>query len=227
MSTAAIAPIDFAGSSATASEQTVFTNVLNRLEQTVSSGDLTIAQALLNTINVLSPSSATGSTPLGTFLTGLSKALKDKSPTEAQRALATYQKASAASPPPAAPAAPTNSSATAAAIASQLIKSQNQFLLANAFATLLTNAQNSSTANSSSSNSPSNSVSGLYSLLDAAYGKSGSSSTPSSTVSGAPSATPYDALVSSIQASLAAGHGTITPALAYLQATGNFVNTSA
>jgi hypothetical protein len=34
-------------------------------------------------------------------------------------------------------------------------------------------------------------------------------------------------LVSSIQASLAAGNGTITPALAYLQASGNFVNTSA
>ena len=41
------------------------------------------------------------------------------------------------------------------------------------------------------------------------------------------SSTPYDTLVSSIQASLAGGRGAITPAIAYLQAAGNFVNTSA
>jgi hypothetical protein len=93
MSTSPIIPIsgfDFGATSATASQQTVFNNLLNQLEQSVGSGDLTTTATLLNAIDTLSPSSTSASTPLGTFLTNLGTALNDGSVSEAQSALATY-----------------------------------------------------------------------------------------------------------------------------------------
>lgn len=227
MSTSAIVPvtgIDFDGSSATASQQTVFNSLLNQLQQAVGTGNLTTSATLLNAIEALSPSAASGSNPLGAFLTSLGTALNDGSATEAQNALATYQSATPASTTPT--TATANTSATAANIAAGLIQSQIQLSLVT---TLLNPASNSS----SSSN---NSVSSLLSILTAAYPESGNSSssaassnssTPTSGTNTVTSSTPYDTLVSSIQASLAGGNGTITPALAYLQASGNFVNTSA
>jgi hypothetical protein len=231
MSISAILPIstiDFNSTTATPSEKTVFQNVFGQLEQSVTNGDLATAQTLLNTISALSPSSASQNNALGVFLTNLTTALSDGSTSEATSALTTYQNASgtnnASSTATAAPSA-ISARATAAAIASQLIQSQNQLLLDTAFKNLSAAAQSSSTSSSSSNSS-------LYGLLSAAYGNSSSSSSASSSASStsgasATSTTPYDTLVSSIQASLAAGDGTLTPALAYLQASGNFVSTSA
>ena len=225
MSTSAIVPItgiDFGASSATASQQTVFNNLLNQLQQAIGVGNLTTSATLLNAIDTLSPTSATGSNPLGTFLSSLGTALNDGSVSEAQSALATYQSATPASTSQA--ASTTNTSTTAAG----LIQSQIQL-------NLVTTLLNPAASSSSSSNG---SLSGLLSILAEAYPANGSSSpgasnASSSTASGSStsateaSTTPYDTLVSSIQASLAGGNGTITPALAYLQASGNFVNTSA
>ena len=230
MSTSAILPIsspDFGATSATASQQTVFSNLLNQLQLAVGSGDWTTTATLLNAVNAISPSSASSSTPLGTFLTNLGTALNDGSASEAQSALATYQSAT-----PASTASATTPSATPqqtlASVESQLIQSENQALLSAAF-------QGLSSSSQSSSSSSSNSLDSLYSLLNEAYGtgsssRSSSSTSASSSTSGTDStssSTPYDALVSSVQASLAGANGALTPALAYLQASGNFVNTSA
>ena len=230
MSTSAILPIsspDFGAASATASQQTVFSNLLNQLQQAVGSGDLTNTATLLNAINAISPSSVSSNTPLGTFLTNLGTALNDGSASEAQSALSTYQSAT-----PASTASATTPSATPqqtlASVESQLIQSENQALLSAAF-------QGLSSSSQSSSSSSSNSLDSLYSLLNEAYGTGSSSSSSSSTSASSStsgtdstsSSTPYDALVSSVQASLAGANGALTPALAYLQASGNFVNTSA
>jgi len=229
MSTSAIVPvtgIDFGSSSATASQQSVFNNLLNQLQQSIGTGDLTTSATLLNALEALSPSAASGSNPLGAFLTNLGTALNDGSVSEAQSALSTYQ---SAAPAAATPAAATSTSTTAANIAAGLIQSQIQL---NLVSTLLGPAS-SLGGTAAAAPSTSNSVNSLIGILNAAYG-SGDSSTSNASgstsstagVSGS-SLTPYDTLVSSIQASLAGGNGTITPALAYLQAAGNFVNTSA
>src|SRR5271166_6472680 len=130
MSTSAIVPvagIDFDSSGATASQQTVFNNLVNQLQQAVGSGDLTTSATLLNAIDALSPSSASAANPLGTFLTNLSTALNDGSVSEAQSALTAYQ---SATPAPAEPAASSaNTSTTAAEIAAGLIQSQIQLNL--------------------------------------------------------------------------------------------------
>jgi hypothetical protein len=235
MSTSAIVPIssiDFGSSSATASQQSVFDSLLSQLQQSIGTGNLTTSQTLLNAIDALSPSSASGSNPLGTFLTNLGTALNDGSVSEAQSALATYQSNSTTATTPAAPAE--NTSATAAAIAANLVQSQIQLSLVT---TLLgPNSSFGSNVGNTSSTPSDSSANSLIGILNAAYStgnspsnsasSSSSASTPS-VPSATPSTTPYDTLVSSIQASLASGHGALTPALAYLQATGNFVNTSA
>jgi hypothetical protein len=228
VSTSAILPIssiDFGGASATASEQSVFSNLLNQLQQAVGTGNLTTSATLLNAIESLSPSSKSGNTPLGAFLTSLGEALNDGSATEAQSALATYQSTTPADTAPAASSAST--SASAAQISAGLIQSQIQLSLVTAL--LGPGSSFGSTASAGTSNpanSSSNSVNSLLGLLQAAY-PSGSGSGSASSTPATSSVTPYDTLVSSIQASLAGGHGTITPALAYLQASGNFVNTTA
>ena len=237
MSISAIVPvtgIDFGASTATSSEQTVFSNLLNQLQQAVGTGNLTSSATLLNALQALSPTASGGSNPLGAFLTSLGKALNDGSASEAQSALSTYQSAPPSATAPAAPA----TSTTAANIAAGLIHSQIQLNLVASLlgpgSSLGSTPAAATSSNSSSSpftNSSSSSVNSLIDILNEAYG-TGNSSSPAasgSTPVSAPvaSPTPYDTLVSSIQASLAAGHGTITPALAYLQASGNFVNTSA
>lgn len=230
MSTSAIAPIssiDFDSTNATASQQSVFDSLLSQLQQSIGSGNLTNTQTFLNAVEALSPSSASAKSPLGTFLTSLTTALKDGSVSEAQSALATYQSNGTTATPA---TSTTSTSATAAAIAANLVQSQLQLSLV----TTLLGPDSSFGSNASSTPSDS-SANSLIGILNAAYG-TGSNSSNSSSSTGAstpsvpsttPSATPYDTLVSSIQASLAGGHGALTPALAYLQATGNFVNTSA
>jgi hypothetical protein len=240
MSTTAILPIssiDFGSSTATASQQSVFNGLLNQLQQAIGSGDLTSSQTLLNAIDALSPSSPASSTPLGTFLTSVGSALNDGSVAEAQSALATYQSATPAAAP--ASTSTTDSSATAAQIAANLIQSQNQLNLV----TALLGPNSALATGSTTASSDTSATDSLIGILNAAYGSSSSGSSSSSSSSSAAagtsgtsgtsttsatetSSTPYDALVSSIQASLAAGNGTITPALAYLQASGNLVNTS-
>jgi hypothetical protein len=239
VSTSAILPIssiDFGSTSATSSQQTVLNNLLSQLQQAVGTGDLTTSATLLNAVEALSPSSAAANNPLGAFLTNLSTALNDGSTSEAQTALTTYQSATPATSSAASSASTAAAtSATAAEIAAGLIQSQIQF---NLVSTLLgPNSSFGSDAGSGVSSSSDSSSNSLIGLLNAAYGTGSSSSSGStgsstsgsstSAVPAAISTTPYDALVSSIQASLAGGSGTITPALAYLQASGNFVNTTA
>ena len=148
MSTSAIVPvtgIDFGTSTATASQQTVFSNLLNQLQQAVGSGDLTTTATLLNAIDALSPTSATGSNPLGTFLTSLGTALNDGSVSEAQSALSTYQSAAPASTTPATTTTtPASPQQTLASVESQLIQSENQALLNAAFQGLSSSSQSSS-----------------------------------------------------------------------------------
>jgi polyhydroxyalkanoate synthase subunit PhaC len=225
------APIDYDSSSATSAQQAVFNSILTQLQQSVSVGDLPSSQTLLNAVQAISPSASTGTTPLATFLASVSTAISNGSASQAQAALATYQNAAPTSSTAAPALSPTaNPNAVAAQIAASLIQNENQLLLVNA----LDNPNTSAT----SSTAGSNSASSLIGILNAAYPSSGTSSSSSpSSASGTAATTsateattsgsPYDALVSSIQASLAAGNGTITPALAYLQAAGNFVNTSA
>ena len=214
MSTSAIAPIasiDFNGASATAAEKSVFSSLLNQLQQAVSAGNLNNTSALLGAVEEISPSSLGSNNPLGAFLTNLTAALKDNSVTEAQSALATYQHTVASSS--SASSAPTpiaNPNAVAAQIVASIVQTENQTLLAAAGTSFAAPSQSTSSSNGSASS--------LINILNAAYPVNGSAATPS--------ATPYDTLVSSIQASLAASHGTITPAIASLQAAGNFVNTS-
>jgi hypothetical protein len=236
MSTSAIVPvtgIDFDNFSATASQQTVFSNLLNQLQQAVASGDLTSSGTLLNAVDALSPSSASATNSLGTFLTSLGTALSDGSVSEAQSALSVYQSTNPTTAAPAASSA--NTGNTAAEIAAGLVQSQIQL---NLVTTLLN-------PSASSSNSSSDGLNGLLSVLSEAYpdsatsassaggtstgnsaSTSGNSESANSEISLTNSSTPYDTLVSSIQAGLAGGNGTLTPALAYLQASGNFVNTS-
>ena len=226
------APADYDNASATSAQQAVFNSILTQLQQSVSVGDLPSSQTLLNAVQAISPSASTGTTPLATFLASVSTALSNDSTSQAQAALATYQNAVPASAVPgssgttAPPLIPTaNPNAVAAQIAASLVQNENQLLLVNA----LDNPNISTT-----SASESNSANSLINILNAAYPTSSSSSsastspdTPTSATETTASNSPYDALVSSIQASLAAGNGTITPSLAYLQAAGNFVNTSA
>ena len=217
MSTSAIAPIasiDFNGTNATSAEKSVFSSLLNQLQQAVSAGNLNNTSALLGAVEEISPSSLGGNNPLGAFLTNLTTALKDNSVTEAQSALATYQHTVSSSSNGSPAATPTaNSSTVAAQIVASIVQTENQ--------TLLAAARTSFPAPSQSTPSSNGSVSSLINILNAAYPVNGSAGAVAS------SATPYDTLVSSIQASLAGAHGALTPALAYLQATGNFVNTSA
>jgi hypothetical protein len=230
------APIDYDSSSATSAQQAVFNSILAQLQQSVSVGDLPSSQTLLNAVQAISPSASTGTTPLATFLASVSTALSNGSASQAEAALSTYQNATPASSTAAPTPSPTaNPNAVAEQIAASLIQNENQLLLVNALDNPGLATPNTSATSSTSS---SNSASSLIGILNAAYPSSGTSSTSSpSSASGTAATTsatdattsssPYDALVSSIQASLAAGNGTITPALAYLQAAGNFVNTSA
>jgi hypothetical protein len=219
------APIDYESNSATSAQQAVFNSILTQLQQSVSVGDLPSSQTLLNAVQAISPSASTGTTPLATFLASVSTALTNGSASQAQAALATYQNATPASSTAAPTPSPTaNPNAVAEQIAASLIQNENQLLLVNA----LDNPNTSATSSTASSTS----ASSLIGILNAAYPSSGTPSTAgtaatTSATEATTSGSPYDALVSSIQASLAAGNGTITPALAYLQAAGNFVNTSA
>ena len=224
-SVSAPAPIDYESNSATSAQQAVFNSILTQLQQSVSVGDLPSSQTLLNAVQAISPSASTGTTPLATFLASVSTALTNGSASQAQAALATYQNATPTSSNAAPTPSPTaNPNAVAEQIAASLIQNENQLLLVNA----LDNPNTSATSSTASSTS----ASSLIGILNAAYPSSGTPSTAgtaatTSATEATTSGSPYDALVSSIQASLAAGNGTITPALAYLQAAGNFVNTSA
>lgn len=218
MSTSAIVPvssIDFASASATSSQQTVFNNLLSQLQQSIGQGNLTDTQTYLNALNALSPSSAGSQSALGSFLTSVGTALNDGSVTEAQNALTTYQSAPPATNSASSASVAADTTPTANTIAEGLILSQIQLSL---ITTLLAPGGSSL----DSSNASSNSISSVTSILNEAYPAS-STSTPANSSP----ASPYDSLVQAIQSSLAAGTGTTDPALAYLNSSGNFVDTSA
>jgi hypothetical protein len=224
--------VDYDGTNSTASQLSVFNNILGQLQQAIGSGNLTTTQTLLNAIESISPSSVTQSNALGTFLSSVATALNDGNATEAQSALSTYQSATSQSAASSSTTPATSTqAASASVIAANLIKSQLQLSLVTSLLSPSTIGGTNSTASASDANT-------LNNFLTAAYGQNSDSSTNltgsanstgstnSASGSGSTSLTPYDTLISSIQASLAAGDGTITPALAYLQASGNFVNTT-
>ena len=221
MSTSAIPPIssiDYGSATATPPQQRVLTDVLSQLEQSIGTGDLAGAQTYLNAFEALSPSSASGNNALGTFLSSVATSLQDGSVSEAQGALATYQAASPSTPP--ATAAPVGDSA--ASIAGGLILSQIQLNLVDS----LLGPDNS--AAGASSDSSSSSFSSLLNILNAAYGTSTSSpATPPASPSSTATSSPYDTLVAAIHANLTSGTGLSSTDLAYLNPTGNYVNTSA
>jgi len=229
MSTSAIVPLssaDFGTPTATPSQQSVFQGLVGQLEQSIGGGDLTASQTLFNAIEALSPSSIGASDPLGSFLTSLDSALRDDSVSEAQSALAAYQEAA----PTAAgntPAADTNTTGTGATDSSAVAKSTAAGLVLNQVQLSLVNSLlgGGGASTSSSASSPTDPLGGLLDILNAVYAPAGSSTSAGAGAAG--SASPYEALVSALQSSLASGSGTAGPALEYLSSTGNFVNTSA
>jgi hypothetical protein len=227
MSTSAVSPVlgtDFGASTATSSQKSVFNDLINQLEQAIGGGDLSTTQTLFNAVEALSPSSSGGNDPLGSFLSSLSKALHDDSVGEAQSALAAYLSATASSSS-STPA--TESAATSAAsIASGLVLSQIQL---NLVSSLLGGGSGSSSAASSTSSST---LDGLLNLVNTAYSSAegssgGSSSGGSGSATAAASSTPFDTLVSAIQANLTSGSSAAETLLSYLSPTGNFINTTA
>jgi hypothetical protein len=226
MSTSAVIPrtsADFGASSASPSQQSVFQGLISQLEQSISGGDLTVSQTYLNAIEAASPSSAGADTALGTFLTSVGSALDDGSVSEAQSALTAYLSASPTTQSTSSTTS-TDSSSSAVAIASGLVLSQVQLNLVSSQFGVDSPSTDTGTDSSSSS------LGSLLNILNAAYGSdegSSSNTSSSATSTSATSASPYDALVSAIQSSLAEGSGIANPELAYLNSTGNFVNTSA
>jgi hypothetical protein len=230
MSTGAILPIsstfsspDYGSSSATASQLSVFNNLLNQLQRAAGSGNIDQTAGLLNAVEAISPSSAGAQSALGNFLTSLGTAVNDNSSSEAQAALATYQNATPAST--SSTPASTSTSSTAAQIAAGLVQGQLQL---SEVTSLLSSATGAASSGGSSSDS---SQSSLCSLLSAAYPQSGSSSSSSTASNGittdptAKTATsPYETLVAALQANLAGNGSAGSTALAYLQSSGNFVN---
>jgi len=226
MSSSAILPItgstpnyDFASATATASQQTVFNNVLTRFESAISTGDTSTIKTLLNTLTTLSPSSASSASTLGTLLASVGKALDSGSVAQAQAALKTYQNTQSSAP--STPSTGTNNSTTASTVAANLIQNQlHQQLVKALLAQANDIIQNAGSSQSSKTKNATNPFANLIDIIHTVYGTGNSSSSSTSSASGTTS--PYDALVASLQASLNSGNGTLTPALAYLQAIRQF-----
>lgn len=225
-----LSSIDYGSSSASASQQSVFTSLLNQLQQAAASGNLDQTATLLNAVESISPSSASTQSALGSFLTSLGSAVSDGSSSEVQSALAAYRSAVPASSTPSQPAS-SNSSATAAKIAAGLVKSQLQL---SEVTTLLSAATGTAGTANSTASSGDNSQASLYSLLSAAFPQSGAAHSSSNSAVGSATdpttntaASPYETLVAALQANLAGSGSTSTIALNYLQSSGNFVNSVA
>jgi len=226
MSTSAILPVtastpiyNLASQSITPAQQAVFDSVLARFKQALSAGDLNTSKVLLDTLTTLSPPIPGSSTVLDVFLSSVGKALAAGSIQDAQQALKTYQASQAAAPITPAPSSGAANS-TAATVAASLIQNQLHKQLVQA---LLSQASDTITAaGASQKQKSSNPIDSLVDLIHTVYG-TGNSNTDTA-LSNTPS---YDSLIATLQASLSAGHGTLTPALAYLQVAGNFVNTQA
>jgi len=73
------------------STRTSVSTLVSQLEDSISSGNLKSTQTILQSIKSIAPSDIGKSDPLGTFLTSVSTAVKDKSTSEAKAALATYK----------------------------------------------------------------------------------------------------------------------------------------
>jgi hypothetical protein len=219
MSTPAIPPISsitFASSSATGSQQSVFNELLDQLEQALTKGDLSTSETLMNALNSLSPGSQ-GTSAVNSFLTSVGSAIQSGSVSQAQSVLATYLSAARTSATSGGGAAASpGTSATATTIASGLVQSQIQLSMVTSLLAASTSQANGVIASGGSSSG--NSINSMMGILNAAFGSADSSTS---------SASPYDVLVASIQTQLSAGSNVAGTALSYLESSGNLVNTVA
>ncbi len=217
MSALAILPIssvtssvDFAATSSLGGQQMAFNNLLSRLQQAISAGNLTSSKSLLNALDALPPTGVSETAALSKFLAGVGSALAGGNLEQAQNALSSYQAETRTTAISSSP----EFGKSAAVIANDLVQSQLQMNLVSALMT-----PPGSLASTSSFTA--DSVSSLVSLLNNAYGTTDSSS------AAATGQSPYDTLVSALKANLAAGISTAGPALAYLQSKGCLVSVDA
>jgi len=228
MSTLSIPPVssvssgvELAANNSPGLQQTAFDNLLSRLQQAISAGNLSSSKSLLNALDALPPRGVSEMTALTKFLSGVGAALANGSVDGAQSALREYQvwtaQRAAATPPSVASATQSSDETTAAnTIAGNLVQSQLQLNLVSAL--LLPPG-----LSSPSSGAATDSVNTLIAFLNTAYGN-GNATSPAAA---AAAESPYDTLVSALKANLAAGISTAGPALAYLQSKGSLVSMGA
>ena len=94
--------LSFQDLAAPAAPQASVTTLVSQLEKSISSGNLDTTQTILQSIKALPPPRAGTSDPLSAFLNSVGTAVKDKSTSEAETALNTYQAAIAGPPKPSA-----------------------------------------------------------------------------------------------------------------------------
>jgi len=221
MSTLSIPPVssvgsgvDLAAANSPGLQQTAFNNLLSRLQQAISAGNLSSSKVLLLALDALPPTGVSEIAALSKFLSGVGAALASGSIQDANRALSAFHVASkqvveSSQPSSAVPAA-------ASTIANHLVQSQLQLNLVSA---LLLPPGSKAPSGSDATGS----INSLIAFLNTAYGNS--SATSSAPVNSSQS--PYDTLVSALAANLAAGVSTAGPALAYLQSKGSLVSMEA
>lgn len=228
MSTLSIPPVssvssgvELAANNSPGLQQAAFNNLLSRLQQAISAGNLSSSKSLLNALDALPPRGVSEITALTKFLSGVGAALASGNVEAAQSALSDYQASTAqvvaSTPSPVASTSPSSDVTSAAnTIAGSLVQSQLQLNLVSAL--LLPPG-----SNSPSSGAATDSVNSLIAFLNTAYGNGNAASSASATAA----QSPYDTLVSALKANLAAGISTAGPALAYLQSKGSLVSMEA
>ncbi len=217
MSTSATLPlssVDFNGANSLPPQQTVFSNLLGQLSQAILAGNLTQTQTYLNALSAMSPSTMSATDARGTFLNGVATALDQGSIAGARQALAVFQStAPAAAPAPTLGSDTASFSAASARMASGLVIGRIQ---TETVTTLL------ASLSSNPAPAPAAGINALMNILSEAYPVGNAS-----TMSPATPASPYQSLVSAIQANLAAGTNPADTALAYLNSTASLINTIA
>ena len=226
MSTLSIPPVssvssgvELAANNSPGLQQAAFNNLLSRLQQAISAGNLSSSKSLLNALDALPPRGVTELTALTKFLSGVGAALASGNLEQAQSALTDYQTSIR---PPVAPSFASNpqsaqdGTTATVAMAGNLVQSQLQLNLVSA---LLLPPGLTSPSDSGAGDS----VNSLIAFLNTAYGSGGAPSSFSANAS----QSPYDTLVSALRANLAAGISTAGPALAYLQSKGSLVSMEA
>jgi hypothetical protein len=228
MSTLSIPPIssvssgvELAGTNSPGLQQAAFNNLLSRLQQAISAGNLSSSKSLLNALDALPPRGVSEMTALTKFLSGVGAALANGSVEDAQSALSAFQAATTQGVKNSPPSIPGNSASSDTAIAASSIAGsqvQSQLQLNLVSALLLPPG-----LNAPSDGVTTNSVNSLIAFLNTAYGNSEAS--PGASANAMQS--PYDTLVSALKSNLAAGISTAGPALAYLQSKGSLVSMEA